>query len=287
MKLSKKLISLLCSAALAVSLAACASANTSSAGSLPTSSEAASAAEISSAVPGSTPLTGELNISAAASLTESLNAIGRLYNQSNPDVKLTFNFAASGNLQKQIEEGAPADLFISAATKQMAALTDEGRILTDTKKDLLVNKIVLIVPTNSTLGIESFDDCLTDKVKTIALGDPASVPVGQYAQQIFTKLNGWDKAKAKASFGSDVKQVLSWVETGNADCGVVYATDAMTADGKVKTVCEAPEGSYDKAVYPAALVKGTKNQALAQSFLDYLSSADAKTVFEQNGFTMA
>jgi molybdenum ABC transporter, periplasmic molybdate-binding protein len=285
MKRSKRLVSLFCAAALLISsMAACTTAGTengaeSGAGSSAVSSGAASAS--------STPLTGELNISAAASLTESLNAIGKLYQQSHPDVKLTFNFAASGTLQTQIEEGAPADLFLSAAPKQMKALTDKGLILTDTEKDLLVNTIVLIVPANSTLGLSSFEDCLTDKVKTVALGEPESVPCGQYAQQIFTKLNGWDKIKAKTSFGSDVKQVLSWVETGNTDCGVVYATDVVSAADKVKTVCEAPEGTYDKVVYPAALVKATKNRELAQSFLDYLSSGDAKTVFEKNGFTMA
>jgi molybdate transport system substrate-binding protein len=167
----------------------------------------------------------------------------------------------------------------------MNALEEKKLLLQDTRKDLLMNKIVLIVPKDSTLGLSSFDDVSTDKVKTIALGEPEGVPVGQYAEQIFTSLGTLDTVKAKVNYGSDVKQVLSWVETGEVDCGVVYATDAKSSD-KVSIICEAPEGSHDQVVYPAAVLENSASQEEAKAFLEYLSSDKAKTVFEEYGFTM-
>lgn len=286
MTVQKKFLSILAAGALlAASLTACNSASSSSTAA--DASSAANAAASSAAAASTAQEAATLNISAAASLTESMDAIKALYEEANPTVTLTMNYASSGNLQKQIEEGAPSDVFISAAQKQMDALEKGGHILTETRKDLLVNKVVLITPQNSDKGIASFDDCNSDKAGSIALGDPESVPVGQYAQQVFEKLGTWDAVKAKASLAADVKEVLSWVETGNTDCGVVYATDAATASDKVKVVCEAPEDSYDKAVYPAALVKGTENEEAAKAFLTYLSGEEAKAIFEKNGFTIA
>jgi molybdate transport system substrate-binding protein len=228
----------------------------------------------------------EINISAAASLTESLNEISALYKTEKPNVTLTFNFGASGTLQTQIEEGAAADVFISAAQKQMNALESKDFLLSGTRKDLLVNKVVLIVPSSSSADLKSFEDCLSDKVKMIAIGDPESVPVGQYTKEIFTSLNGWDEISAKANLASDVKQVLSWTETGVVDCGIVYSTDANSSD-KVKVVAEAPEGSHSPVVYPAALMKSTTIQEEAHAFLDFLSTDKAKQVFTGNGFTIA
>lgn len=227
----------------------------------------------------------ELTILAAASLTDATTKIAELYKTVAPDVTLTFSYGASGALQTQIEEGAPADIFMSAAPKQMNALDEKGLLLPDTRKDLLLNKIVLITPKDTSLGLTSFEDVSTDKVKSIALGEPEGVPVGQYAEQIFTSLGTLDAVKAKANYGSDVKQVLSWVESGEVDCGVVYATDAKTSD-KVSVICEAPEGSHDAVVYPAAVIAKSTSQDAAKEFLDYLSSDDAKAVFEEYGFTM-
>jgi molybdate transport system substrate-binding protein len=227
----------------------------------------------------------ELTILAAASLTDATTKIAELYKTVAPNVTLTFSYGASGALQTQIEEGAPADLFMSAAPKQMNALDEKGLLLADTRKDLLLNKIVLITPKDSSLGLTSFEDVSTDKVKTIALGEPAGVPVGQYAEQVFTSLGTLDAVKAKANYGSDVKQVLSWVESGEVDCGVVYATDAKTSD-KVSVVCEAPEGSHDAVVYPAAVIASSTSPDDAKAFLDYLSSDEAKAVFVEYGFTM-
>lgn len=226
-----------------------------------------------------------LNVFAAASLTESLNEIAELYMAEYSDVSLVFNFDSSGTLQTQIENGAEADLFISAATKQMTALVEGEFIDVSTQKDLLMNKVVLIVPGDSQKNILSYEDVLTDKVQLIALGN-ADVPCGQYAEEIFTSLDAWDLVQKKASFGSNVKEILSQVESASVDAGVVYSTDVATADGDVKIVAEAPEGSHRPVVYPAAVLTDTVDAKAARAFLDYLNSPEAVKIFEKIGFTM-
>jgi len=222
-----------------------------------------------------------LNVFAAASLTEALTEIGELYKTAKPDVALSFNFHSSGTLQTQIENGAEADLFLSAGQRQMNALA--GKYIDDaTRKDLLVNSVVLVVPKGSTKDISSFQDCLTAKVSLMAIGN-SDVPVGQYSEEIFKFLNGWDVVLKKASLGSNVKEVLSQVETASVDCGVVYSTDAATSKG-VTVVAEAPAGSHQPVVYPAAVIKSSPNAQAAKAFLDYLSSSQAAAVFEKIGF---
>ncbi len=228
---------------------------------------------------------GEIIILAAASLKDVCAELETEYKKTH-DVKLTFSFGSSGALQTQIEEGAPADIFFSASTKQMKALYDAGKMDESTVRSLLENKIVLIVPSDSTAGITSFEDVNTDKVKMIGLGDPESVPAGQYAAEVFTSLGILDAINKKANFGTDVRTVLSWVETGNVDCGVVYATDAYTTD-KVKIVAEAPAGSCRQVIYPAGVVKDAKNPEAAKSFMDYLASEEAFKIFAKYGFTSA
>lgn len=225
----------------------------------------------------------ELLVSAAASLKESMEEIKSMYETEHQNVTLTFSFGGSGALQQQIEQGAPADVFISAAEKQMNALEDEGLIVKDSRKDLLENKVVLITPTDKT-DSTSFEDVATEKVGQIGLGEPGSVPVGQYSEEIFTSLGILDQVKAKAVYGKDVKEVLSWVETGNVDAGVVYATDAKQSSN-VNVVCEAPAESYQAAIYPVAVVKDSKHQEQAEEFLQFLESDSAREVFQSLGFT--
>ncbi|MDR0571025.1 MAG: molybdate ABC transporter substrate-binding protein [Clostridiales Family XIII bacterium] len=226
-----------------------------------------------------------LTVFAAASLTEALEEIAALYEAEAPEVTFTFNFDSSGKLQTQIENGAEADLFMSAAQKQMDGLEDGGLIDAATRRNLLVNQVVLITPEGSEKGISSFEDCLTDKVTLMALGN-ADVPVGQYSEEIFTFLGGWDAVTKKASLGANVKEVLSQVASGSVDCGVVYSTDAATAEG-VKVVAGAPEGSHQPVVYPAAVLAGSANAGAAKDFLDYLGAPEATAVFERIGFTVA
>ena len=225
-----------------------------------------------------------LTISAAASLKDSMEEIKTLFTKDKPNVKLTYNFGASGTLEQQIEQGAEADIFISAAPKQMDSLKDKSLIQEDSRVNLLGNKVVLIVPKDSSLSLTAFSDVQNATVKKIALGEAKSVPAGQYAEQVFTKLNILDNVKNKAVYGKDVKEVLTWTESGNADAGVVYETDAKTST-KVKIICEAPADSYSPVLYPAAVLKDSKNADDANEFLKYLSSDKSKAVFEKYGFT--
>jgi molybdate transport system substrate-binding protein len=225
-----------------------------------------------------------LNVSAAASLTDALKEINNLYIAKNPNVTITPNFASSGTLQTQIQNGAPVDIFISAATTQMDNLQKVQLILDDTRKDLLYNKIVLIVPDDSTLEITSFIDLATEKVKKLAIGDPKSVPVGTYAQQVFDFLGITSQVQPKYVMGSDVHGVLSYVESGNVDAGIVYSTDALTST-KVKITASAPDDINVKIVYPVAVIKASKNPDAAKTYLNFLFSAQAKIVFEKYGFT--
>jgi molybdate transport system substrate-binding protein len=255
-----------------------------------TDSSSGPAAAISSSAGPSTAVTdstqqADLLVAAAASLTDVTADIAEAYKVIKPNVNIKFTYGSSGALQTQIEEGAPVDIFMSAAAKQMDALEAMGLLLDGSRKELLVNKVVLVTPKDSDKGITGFQDLAEEKVSKIALGEPGSVPVGQYSEEIFTTLGIWDKVKAKANFGSDVRQVLTWVEGGEVDCGVVYATDAATSD-KVKVVCEAPEGSHKPVIYPVAVIKSSIYPNEAGEFVRYLSSPEAAGIFKKYGFEM-
>lgn len=226
----------------------------------------------------------ELHILAAASMTDVMTELGKAYEEEHPDVKLTFSFDSSGTLQTQIEEGAPADLFFSAATKQMDALAEQDLIDTDSVKNILKNEIVLIKPADSDLAITSFEEVVSsDQVEMVAIGNE-DVPVGQYTQVLYENLNLWDGVKAKANYGTNVRQVLDWVATSNADCGIVYATDAATEE-KVEIIATADQKLYDEAIYPAGIVKASEYPEETAAFLDYLLTDEAKAVFEKYQFT--
>lgn len=224
-----------------------------------------------------------LTVSAASSLTDVLKEVDSAYTQTKSNVTVTPNFAGSGALQKQIENGAPADVFISAAATQMNALQKEQLLLDGTRKDLLGNTVVLVVPSDSALGITDFKDLATAKVKKVAIGDPKSVPCGMYAAQVFQEDNITDKVKSKEVIGSDVRAVLTDVESGNVDAGVVFSTDAKTST-KVKVVANAPADINAKVIYPAAVIKASKNADAAKDYLNFLSGDQAKTIFEKYGF---
>ena len=226
----------------------------------------------------------ELTILAAASLTDVCDEIKKRYEAEHEGVTLNFSYGSSGALQTQIEEGAPADIFFSAAAKQMDALNEEGLMDSDSIVKLLENKIVLVVPADSDIDLTSFEDVVTDKVFMIGLGEPESVPAGQYAEEVFTSLGVLDQVKVKANYGSDVRTVLSWVETGAVDCGIVYATDAYSTDG-VKIVAEAPEGSCRQVIYPVGIVKGSEHAEAAADFTAYLQERETLALFESYGFS--
>lgn len=224
-----------------------------------------------------------ITVAAAASLKNCMDAkLIPMFQTKYPNIKVKTTYDSSGKLQTQIEEGAPVDVFMSAAMKQMTALDGKSLIIKDSIVKLLENKIVLIVPAKNSKGISAFTDII--KADKIAIGDPASVPAGQYAKEALTNLKIWDKVSAKASLGTNVTEVLNWVAEGSADAGVVYATDAASND-KVKVVAEAPAGSVSKVIYPVGIVKATKNEDAAKSFVDFLKSDEAIKVFESYGFT--
>jgi molybdate transport system substrate-binding protein len=225
----------------------------------------------------------DLTVSAAISLKDALDEAKQLYTTANPSVSIAMNYGASGTLQLQIEQGAPVGVFLSAAPKQMDALESKGLVLEGTRKDLLRNEVVLIVPRDSTLGITSFRDLLKPKVKKVALGEPVTVPAGKYAQDVLTSLGIYDQVNAKAVLAKDVRQVLTYVETGDVDAGIVYKTDALSS-AKVKVVVQAPADSHSPVIYPVAVIKASKNAAAAKAFEDFLSGPQASAIFRKYGF---
>ena len=241
----------------------------------------------------------ELIVFAAASMKETMTEIAELYKSVAPEVTISYNFDSSGKLLTQISEGADCDLFISAAPKQMNAMDgslieDKDKnpngldlIVTDSRIDLLENKVTLAVPEGNPKGLESFDQ-LAELLKSgevmLAIGN-SDVPVGQYTQKIFAYY-GIDEAAIadKLTYGNNVKEVTSQVSEAAADCGIIYATDAFSAG--LDTVASATAEMCGQVIYPAAVLKGEK-EAAAQAFLDYLQTADAVAVFESVGFSPA
>lgn len=239
----------------------------------------------------------ELIVFAAASMTETLNEIAETYKEVAPNVTLTFNFDSSGKLLTQISEGADCDLFISAAPKQMNAMdgsligdTEKNPdgldlIVTDSRVDLLENKVTLAVPEGNPKGIESFDQ-LAQLLKSgdvlLAIGN-SDVPVGQYTQKIFAYY-GLDEAAMTdcLTYGNNVKEVTTQVSEAAADCGIIYATDAFSAG--LEVVDSATAEMCGQVIYPAAVLKGEKEEA-ARAFLAYLETDAAMTVFERVGFS--
>jgi molybdate transport system substrate-binding protein len=226
-----------------------------------------------------------LTVSAAASLQDAMKAIEPLYRNQTPNVAIDYNFGSSGSLQQQIAQGAPVDVFIAAAPKHINALQDKDLLLVGTRKNLLTNQVVLIVPKDKA-GISDFKALTGKQVKKVAIGDPESVPVGQYGKEVLASLNLYDRIQPKLIFAKDVRQVLSYVETGNVDAGIVYATDAK-ASNLVKVIATARNKSHSPIIYPLAVLKDTKNPDAAKAFIQFLSSDAAKAIFVQYGFTMA
>lgn len=226
----------------------------------------------------------EILVSAAASLKDSLTELEKMYTQKEPGVKLTFNFGGSGTLQKQIEQGAPADLFISAGTSQVDALNQKNLLIKDSVINLVGNDLVLVVGKDNT-DVKSLQDLTKSSVEEISIGTPESVPAGKYAQESLTKLNLWDKLQPKLVLAKDVTQVLSYVETGNVEAGFVYKSDAQGST-QAKIALTVPADSHKAIVYPAGIVAATKNQQVAADFLKYLQSAEAQHVFEKYGFSI-
>lgn len=225
-----------------------------------------------------------LNLSVAASLTDAMEEIARLYKDEAPHVTMEFNFGSSGALQQQIEQGAPTDIFMSAASKQMNELEEKDLLLEGTRFDLLQNELVLVVFKGFS-GIAEFADLSKEGIELVAIGDPESVPAGKYAQEAFTNLGIWDGLESgnKLMLAKDVREVLAFVENEAVQAGAVYRTDAMISD-KVEVAAVAPEGSHAPVIYPVAVIKDSAHPEEAKSLMDYLAGDAAKAVFEKYGF---
>lgn len=219
----------------------------------------------------------KLTISSAISLKDVMEEIKPVYQKKYPQVEIIYNFASSGSLQRQIEQGAPVDVFISAAMDKMDALQKQDLLLPKTRRDLFKNQMVLIVPQDSS-KINNFTDLTNNNLNAIALGEPNSVPAGKYAQEILTSFNIAQQVNSKAVYAKDVRQVLNYVATGNADAGIVYLTDAQTSD-RVKIVATAPATSHSPIVYPVAVIKDSSNPEAAKNLVEFLTTAQVQTLF--------
>jgi len=230
------------------------------------------------------PRRATLTLSVAASVKDAILETEAAYQRDHAAIEFRNNFGSSGTLAREIEEGAPVDAFISAASKPMDDLETKGLIASGTRRNLLRNSLVLIAPLDSPL--RDFQGLADPSIRLIALGDPASVPAGQYGRQTLAALHLFDRLNKKVVMGGDVRQVLTYVETGNADAGIVYVTDAQSSS-RMRIVAFAPDWSHDAIVYPAAVVKASQSGGATRDFIDYLGNPEAQAIFVKHGFTMA
>ncbi len=226
----------------------------------------------------------EILVSAAASLTDALTEIGRAY-ESNGKARVRFNFGSSSELARQIDEGAPADIFFSADLEKMDALERKGRIDPATRKNLLSNRLVLVIPQDSKLNLRAPKDLLRPEVKRIALAQPETVPVGIYVKTYLESEGLWEKVASKIIPVLDARATLTSVESGNVDAGFVYKTDAAISK-KIKAVYEVSLEKGPQIIYPVAVIKVSKNKEAAGDFLKFVSSQAGKNVFRKYGFVV-
>ncbi len=226
---------------------------------------------------------GEILVSGAISLKNALAEIGSLY-ETRTGVRARFNLGASGLLQKQIEAGAPVDVFASAGVRQMDELETRNLILTETRRNLVRNSLVLVTPINAQHTAHSFADLTDPEISKLAIGNPRTVPAGQYARQVLRHLNLWNKLRGRLILAENVRQVLDYVARGEVEAGIVYATDVAIAKGKVAIAAAAPEEAHDPILYPIAIIRETRNRADAERFINLVLSEAGQKVFRKHGF---
>jgi molybdate transport system substrate-binding protein len=226
----------------------------------------------------------ELTLSVAISMKEATEELGRRFTQGHPGVVLRYNFGGSGELQKQIEAGAPVDLFVSAAARQMDELEKKGLIVPATRRVFARNVLTVIKPAGSKIDIAKPADLLERRVTRIVVGNPRTVPVGQYAEESLRALGLWDRLQPKLVFAENVRQALDYVARGEGDAGVVDATDAAVRARDVKEAFRPPEDTYRPVTYPVAIVKDTRQPALARAFIDVLTGQEGGQILARLGF---
>lgn len=226
----------------------------------------------------------EIMVSAAISLKNAFEEIGRAYEAKNKSIKVRFNFGSTGSLMRQIEGGAAVDIFASADMESMAALESKGMMIPGSAVVFAGNSLVLAAPVNFRPWITSFQDLKKDAVRRVAIGNPRTVPAGRYAEEVLEYLRLRDVLKDKVILSENVRQVLDYVARGEVDAGLVYSTDALIRANEVKIVAKAPEAGHKPIYYPAALVKGTSHEAAAAGFITFLVSGETKDILRKYGF---
>ena len=226
----------------------------------------------------------EITVSAAISTKDAVEELGRRFMAARPGVRVRYNFASSGELQKQIEAGAPVDLFISAAQRQMDALEKKGLVVAGSRRAFARNVLTVIKPADSTVDIAKPADLLDPRVEKIVIGNPRTVPAGQYAEASLKALGLWDRLESRLVFAENVRQALDYVARGEVDAGFVYTTDAALRGRQVKEAFRPPEDTYPPVVYPVGVVTGARQAGLAQAFLDLLVSGEGQAVLGRFGF---
>ena len=227
-----------------------------------------------------------LTVSAAISLKDAFTEIKQQYQSQTGDA-VNFNFGASGALQRQIENGAPVDVFASAGAAQMDELAAKNLIDADSRRDFAQNELVLIVPSDSTLNLTNFSGLSDARIQKIAVGNPQSVPAGQYAAQVLAKNNLTNVVQSKLILAEDVRQVLDYVARGEVDAGIIYVSDALIANGKVRVAATATATDHDPLRYPIALLKDGAQKPNAEEFVKFVLSADGQNILRKYGFSGA
>ena len=224
-----------------------------------------------------------LTVFSAMSLTDALTEVSQRFERKT-GIKVDCHFAGSSTLQRQIEKGAPADVFISASPKQIEALQAKGLVDAQTRRDILTNNLVLIAPVDTAHSLTDTQTLTQDTIKRIAIGEPNSVPAGIYAKEVLINLGVWDTVQKKLVPGLDVRATLAYVESGNVDLGIVYRTDATTSK-KVKILYQFPASSHAPIVYPAVLIKGAQHHPHAREFIRFLKTSEVAAIFRAYGFS--
>jgi len=225
----------------------------------------------------------EILVSAASSLKDAFNELGTMY-EKETGIRVHLNLGASGLLQKQIEAGAPVDVYASAGTKQMDALQAAGLIVDETRYNFVRNSLVLVVPSRSTLELHTFTDLLDPGISRLAIGNPKTVPAGQYAQQALKSMALWDRLEPRVVPGENVRQVLDYVAREEVEAGIVYATDVPVSRGRTIIAASAPGDSHDPILYPIAVIKGAGALVEAREFIDLVLSSSGQTIMEKYDF---
>jgi molybdate transport system substrate-binding protein len=277
---------------LVAGLAACGSGSTTTTTAVPTKTAAVSSETTAppkteaSTTSSRAAVVQELTVSAASSLKGAFTDIGKAFDQAN-NSKTTFNFDASGTLEKQIEGGAPVDVFASAALKQVNTLLTEKLVDEASIKNFASNEIVLVVPSGSKLGITGFQDLAKADVKKITYGDPKVAPHGVAAEEILNKLGLFDQVKPKVIYAANVSAALAYVSKGEVDAGIIFVTEAVAGGDKVKIVATSDPNWHSKIVYPMAVVSSSENETLAQAFVDFVAGSEGQSILQMYKFLAA